>query len=523
MRCAQGAGVIGNGGDLLSSLYKRGVRLWPENGKLRFQAPKGALVAEDFDNLRAFKEEIIELLEQIEFARNIPLLPRPVGCQVPLTALQLRIWKASKKLDEYRRTGSCTIGVRIFGPLNPQLLRESIDALVTRHESLRTRFIALEQIPVQHIDPSPGGQLQLVDLGAVPAARVEEEVSFLVREFLNEKVDLEVGPLFAAKLFRLSNNEHVLILAVDHILSDGVSLAILGKEVWALYDRATRGLPLSLPPLPVQFADYAVWQQQTYFIWEQTHAAYWKKHLQGAPCLKLPRDEGLVEAKNPTGTIFHLLFGNLLSDRLREVARQERTIAALVVLTIYVAVVSRWHEQSDLVIQFVSNERYRPELRDMIGLVVDLVPLRIKVSENDTFLDLLGRVKTEFQSASEHPVFGHIEAPRPEGSTESSLHFNWQPINRMPWLARHGWQLNDEVRVQPFPTSLEFTAEFIAWFYDTIDGICMTVMYRQDCFKAETIERFASELRSFAEKCAENAFACIASISMRRACPERAQ
>jgi hypothetical protein len=381
----------------------------------------------------------------------------------------------------------------------------------------------VEEIPVQHVDVAAGGQLKLINLGAVPAARVEEEVSRLAQEFINEKVDLRVGPLFAARLFRLSNNEHVLILAIEHLLSDGVSLEILGREVWALYDRATRGLPLSLPPLPVQFADYAVWQQQTYGIWEQTHATYWKERLQGAPCLKLPRDEGLVEAKTPSDTVFHLHLGNFLSDRLREVARRERTMSALVVITIYVAVMSRWHGQRDLVLEFVSNGRYRSELRDMIGLVVDLVPLRIKVSEDDTFLNLLDRVKTEFQSASEHPVFGHIEVHRPEGSTDLSLHINWQPIKGMPWLARRGWQLNDEIRVQSFPVSWGLgTPEFFPMFYDTVDEISMAVVYRQDCFKAETIERFASELRLFAEKCTEHASARISSISMRRACPERA-
>ena len=518
MSSAQGSGAIGIGGGFLSSLYKRGVRLWAEDGRLRFQAPKGALASEDLDKLRAFRAEIIELIGQMEFASNIPLQPRPAGCQVPLTATQLLAWNGIQKSDEKLSIRFCTIGVRIFGPLNAQLLKESIDALVRRHESLRTRIVALEGTPVQQVDPAAGGQLQLVDFGAVSAAHVEEDVGRLAQEFIDEKVDLAVGPVFAAKLFRLSDNEHVLILAIEHLFCDGVSMEILGREVWALYDRAIRGLPLVLPQLPVQFADYAVWQQKTYDVWEETHATYWKEHLQGAPCLRLPRDEGLVEAKNPTGTVFQLLLENSLSVRLREVARRERTLPALVLLTIYVAVMSRWHEQGDLVVGFASNGRYRPELRDMVGLLVDGMHLRIKVSEDDTFLHLLGRVKEEFQHACEHPQFGHVQdIIIPEGSSDFSLSFNWQPTSWMLWFASGGWQFNDQIRVQSFPLNRVWVAEFHPLFYDTGEGIGLAVTYRQDFLRAATVERFASELRSFAAKCAEDVFARVASISMKRA------
>lgn len=515
MTGARGSGTTENGGDFLSSLYKQGVKLWMENGNLRFQAPKGTLASGQLNKLRVFKAEIIELLKQTECPSDILLQPRPAGCRVPLTALQLLFWNGMQESEEKLSVRFCTTEVRITGPLNPRLLCEGIDALVSRHESLRTRFIVVDGVPTQCIDAAPGDSLQIVDLQAVPAACVEEEVTRLAQEFIHEKVDLSVGPLFAAKLFRISDCEHVLILAVEHLLSDGVSLEILDRELWTLYDQATRGQPLSLPHLPVQFADYAVWLQQTYDTWERKHAAYWKKCLRGAPCLKLPRDDGLLEAKSPVGTAFHFPFGSPLSVRLHDLAQRQRTLPAIVMLTIYVAVISRWHNRGDLVLDFVSNGRYYPELRDVVGLMIDEMHLRIEISKEDTFVNLLERVKLEFQFACEHPEFGHVRDLVPEYESDFSLSFNWQPANWIPWLAGHHWQFNEQIRIQQFPLTRVWPAEFQPLFFDTVGGISLTVMYRQDLFKSTTIERFAAELRLFAERCVENPLTSITSISMR--------
>ena len=169
--------------------------------------------------------------------------------------------------------------MQCWGTLNVNLLRTCIEIVVRRHEALRTRIIALDGTPLQYIDKDGDVQLRVLEVERGSGEASDRKVQLLAEEIIKQKVDLSVGPLFAARLFRFSAWEHSLICALAPMIADATSVDILFREIWTLYGQGDRGLPFSLPPVVLQFGDYAVWEQKTYAAWRETHEAYWKRVL----------------------------------------------------------------------------------------------------------------------------------------------------------------------------------------------------------------------------------------------------
>lgn len=497
--------------DLLSQLYRRGARFWIEAGQLRYEAPKGAIFPQELSELRACKSEIMELLRQTDFSMEPPLTRREPDCQVPLTPSQMLHWQWMEKQGTLDRERFFTVAVRAIGKLDVSALQRSIEAVMNRHESLRTRFVKVMEVPRPHIDIVTEFQLEVCNLEAECVPDVELELQRRAELFAHEKVDVSVGPLFAARLFRLSDSEHVLILAVDHLVSDAVSLEILDREIWGAYAQSVQGLAISLPDMPVQLADYAVWEQQAYASWKSRHEAYWIERFRGAPPMKIPHDPGLTERENPEGEVRRFSFGKVLSMRLHALARREQFLTALVVLCIYVLVMSRWYKQRDLTLLFVSNGRHRPELRNVIGCLADCLYLRIEIDEGATFSDLLRRISFEYYSADDHRSFNRSLTLVPEGMTD--LWFNWLPFSWIPWLSNRQWAVTDTLTLRPYHLRHVSAAPFVPYFFETADGIGGMVFYRPDLFLPVTIERFIEELRLFAEEVVGDPFKRLCSIS----------
>jgi hypothetical protein len=499
--------------DFLSTLRQRGVKFWVESGQLRYQAPRGTLSPDDLNNLRDLKGSIINLV-QSEFAIEVPIQPRMSGCQIPLAAYQLHFWKYFNSRSPGMSDRRSYVATRITGPLNVGLLQRCLAEVVSRHESLRTRIVVIDGNPTQQIDTGHETRLELVDLSEVRPPTAAREVMRRGEEFIRVPVDLAVGPLFAAKLFRLPD-EHVLILASSQLLSDGYSNTVLASEIWTLYQQGAQGLPLSLPSLPLQFADYAVWLDRTYSARLKMHEKHWKGRLTGAPEIRLPRDDGMVETKDPFCATLTIPFGNELSTGLRNLARREGTLLPLVVLTAYIAVMSRWCTCRDLVVVFVSNGRSRPELRSTIGLVTSILFLRINVAKEDSFLTLLKRIESEFSSAYQHQDFDCVQQLIIPDRV-AGVAFNWLPAG-CAWSGSADLELkvNDELEIQPFPLDLTWEYyEFTPWFHSTAAGVSVTVGYRPDFFSSSTVEWFGNSLRSFAEEFAHDPLAPIAPLPM---------
>jgi hypothetical protein len=438
---------------------------------------------------------MIDLPEHME-ARKVPLIPREAGSEVPLTPIQLSFVKWIRKSGTLLSQRLCIIALRLSGPLNASLLDSSIAMAVARHESLRTRIVEVGGILRQHIDQPLDHYLEVVNLHEVPLSLRAERVERLLYEFIDEEVDLSVGPLLAAKLFKLSSEEHVVVLAMDHIITDGFSKAILNKEIWTNYHGAVRGLAPLLPRLQLQYGDYATWLHKNLGSWRKDHEAYWQERVAGAPTLKLPiRSPDTSPMKCSCRVDF--IFGKPLTDKLRELATGNRMMMPIVVLAVYLAAMSRWYGEKDLPIWFVSHGRYLPVLRNMLGFLAHELYLRIGISCDDSFLDLLRRVNMEFRSANEHRDFGWI--PHVLEAPTTDLYFNWGP-----WFEG---EVHDGSGIKMLPLSLRRKWRGLGFFDETPAGIVMYAHFAPECIAPQVVKRFGEEIVSFAHELAENPLA----------------
>jgi len=456
---------------------------------------------------------MIGLPKEPGFTSGIPLQPRPAGCPVPLTEIQMTYWNEISTQANSLSIRLCAGAVRVLGPLNTELLRDSIDAVVRRHDSLRTRIVIVHGTPVQHIDPAREYRPEVVDLVTFSQIDIEKEARHVAQEFFEKQIDLSVGLLFEAKLLRLSDQEHVLLLALDHIVGDGFSNGILSREIWTLYDRAVKGLPSPLPQVTIQFADYAVWLLRTHAARKLKSEAHWIDRMTGAPHVTVPVDSGREEFEKPVGALLHIPFGKGLSDGLRSVARHERTLLPVVILTAFVITMARWCGQGDVSVVFVSHGRYRRhELQSMIGCLAHRMLFRISIDNAETLVDLLKRVHQEFLSGIDHHDF--VPEIRPE---ITEVMFSWGGLATYSarWTVVHKLNTGNELRLQPFPVSQTWPVKFLPFFSDTPAGVVVTVNYRPDLLSLQTIERFGGNLRLVGEEIVRNPLARVGTLLLR--------
>jgi len=386
---------------------------------------------------------------------------------------------------------------------------------VWRHESLRTTIVVVDGVPLQKFDAACKYEWSDIDMSGLPPMNLEGELARLIEDFVRVKITLSVGPLFSVRIFRLSDCEHVLVFALDHMITDGASIGILIKEVWTLYGQAKRGLRFSLPTPTLQFGDYAAWLQRTYGAWLQQHAPYWTERLTCAPRIEIPVCDNLARAADPIGAQLEISLGDVLSSRLREIARRERTPLPIVALSIYLAVMSHWCNQRDLVVLFVTDGRWRMELRDVVGYVAHELYLRIGIGKEDTFLDLLAKSRLEFYAAYEHLNFGRIYELAPEYKTE--IWFNWLPAQGAQLIADcHLDKGGNKLTVVPFVQSVALPMKFIPLFYDGGSAINVMFNYHPDRLTPNAVRCFANNLRLFAEEFVQNPLCRIDAASIKR-------
>lgn len=419
--------------------------------------------------------------------------------------MQLHSWRRFSKQERPLNKRMCAASLRIVGRLDAHLLARSIEAVLNRHESLRTRFVTNGARPEQCVDPESSYELMAVDL-AHGNARSDNaaELDSLIREFLDEKVDLSVGPMFAARLWRQSEQDHVLVLALDHIVGDSISNVILTGEILNLYGRASAGLPLSPPKLPLQFPDYAVWQERAFESWRQKHENYWKNRLEGASTVRIPNLESSTPSTHSVVAIRHFAFGDSLTAQLRQISQCERTPLPAIVLTAYVIVMSKWCSQHDLLLSFVSHGRHRRrELEGMIGLLACWTFLRIDITRESTALGLLRRVSQEFSAALEHQEYFMVPDTFPKNVTE--VEFNWLPAHTTKDSVSRTKIGDGEVHVQPYSIkNLGFVGRFHPFFYDSRSGIGLTVHYRPDQMSPDRVQQFGNDVRRVAAEIARH-------------------
>lgn len=428
---------------------------------------------------------------QLQIEMETPLRPRPRDVLVPLAGSQQRAWNYVTKSGA-QSVGKVATAVRVTGALDTGLLQQSIDEVARRHESLRTRICVVDRKPSQQIDRAGTCHLELLDLTRVSQVGEARRVA---EEFAEAETSWSTGPLFRAAVLRLADDEHVLVLATDHIVSDAMSSALVSHEVWSLYDLGTHGLRLELPQPQAQFADYSVWQQQTEQAWRRRHEAYWKEQLARMKPTRLPVEDGAPGVAQRTSASLNMPLGRKLSVALRELAQLAEVSLPTAMLAVHACALSGWCEQRDLSLIFVTHGRHcHPQLQGMIGFLASCLYLRVDIAAAGTVLDLLKQVKTELDSAFAHYDFDRATALVPECAA-TEVGFNWVSAARLRPPGREPSSMDRMIRLQPFPLRLSSLDKFLLFFSDTPAGIVASATYRPDLFSRSTVERFGQRLR----------------------------
>ncbi|HET8798486.1 MAG TPA: condensation domain-containing protein, partial [Thermoanaerobaculia bacterium] len=349
----------------------------------------------------ATREALGTTLGRIEIAdRRKPL---------PLSLAQQRLWFIDQLDPSASAAYHIPATLRLLGKLDVAAFQATLDRVVARHEGLRTRFLSMEGVPCQQFAPADCGfALARHDLRGLDGESRERLVREIAVDEARAPFDLTRGPLIRGQLLAVAEDEHVLLITQHHIVSDGWSLGILMREVAALYAAFRRGEDDPLPPLEIQYADYAQWQRS----WLQgeelaRQVEFWKRHLTGAPALlDLPLDRPRPAMQSHAGDTVPLALTPELTDRLRAFSQRHGVTLFMTLLSAWGVLLSRLSGQTDVVIGTPVANRQRREVENLIGFFVNTLALRLRFDEQPTAREILEQVKETTLAA-----FAHQELP----------------------------------------------------------------------------------------------------------------
>ncbi|MET0397587.1 MAG: amino acid adenylation domain-containing protein, partial [Longimicrobiaceae bacterium] len=358
-------------------------------------------------------------------SRGIPR--RAGGGAAPLSFAQQRLWF----LEQMAPGGAAynvPSAVRLAGRLDAAALARAVNALVRRHAALRTVFAAGEDGPVQVVLPAARVPLETADLRALPPRAREAEAARLLRQEMRRPLDLAAGPLLRAVLIRLAPERHFLLLVAHHVVTDGWSLRVVVRDLSALYAAAAFGAAAQLPPLPVEYADYAAWQRERLrgpVLREQLD--YWSSRLRGAPpALELPADRPRPPVQSFEGAWHRFRGPAPAADGLRELGRREGATSFMVYLAAFDVLLARLTGQPDVVVGTPVANRGRTETEEMVGFFANTLALRTDLSGDPTFRQALRAVRETALGAYEHdelPFERVVEELRPERDLSRTVIF----------------------------------------------------------------------------------------------------
>jgi amino acid adenylation domain-containing protein len=415
---------------------------------------------------------------------------------LPLSYAQQRLWFLDQ-LIPHSATYNIAAVIEVEGLLDHRALEHSIDNIIRRHETLRTNFIVKDGSPAQVIHPPEPVSLDLVRLEHIPAQDRLAEATEICEAEARRPFDLANEPLFRLRLIRLMEDLHWLLITVHHIVADGWSIGVMARDLSLLYACFARAEQRSLPDLPVQYADYTLWQQD----WLggpglQKQIAYWKGRLDAAPeLLNLPSDRPRPPVQSNRGDLEMFALGLDLTERLQSLCRVEGATLFMMLLTAFHILLTRYSGQQDIVIGSPVANRNRSEIEGLIGFFVNTLPLRIDSSGDPPFRFLLNQVRESSLEAfanSDVPFEKVIEEIQPErGRSRHPLFqvmFVHQNAPRQP-LEMPGLRLT----IRDINTaSSKF--DFLLSTTLTENGLMGSVEYDNALFDRETITRM---LRAF--------------------------
>src|SRR5829696_8124404 len=433
--------------------------------------------------------------EKLGASRSIAVSRRREAASYPLSFAQYRLWFLHQ-LEPQSVAYNLPVAIRLKGRLDVQSLERALSELVRRHEPLRTRFAVEAEQPVQVISSETNFSVAHI------AAATEAEVTRFIEKEGNQPFDLQAGSLFRASLLRVDAEEHVLVLLMHHIISDGWSAGVLFRELGTLYAAYAAGEESPLQELPVQYADYAVWQRE-YLSGEVLNAQveYWRERLTGAaPVLELPADRVRPAVQSYRGAAARFEVSREVSEGLKELAHAEGVTLFMTLLAAFKVLLYRYTGQEDIVVGSPIAGRTRAEVENLIGFFVNTLVLRTDLSGGPSFRELLGRVRETALGAYAHqdvPFEKLVEELQPERDLSHTPLFQVLFVLQnasLDQLHLEGLELHPlEVNSEKAKFDLTFTV------VEESDGLRAILRYNTDLFEAATIERMMDHFQVLLE------------------------
>lgn len=429
-------------------------------------------------------------------------IPRDVSvAPLPLSFEQQSLWfidRLSPGLAAYH----IPLAVLAIGSLNVSALRSALDALVIRHESLRTTFDLADGKPIQVVGKPRPVQFREVDLANCPEDERESELRLILEEEVRRPFDLSRDLMLRGVVVRLGAQEHVLRLVTHHIVADGWSIGILLRELAELYRTSSANEAPSLAPLPIQFADFALWQrQQLQGEALETQIAFWRRYLEGAPdSVTLPTDRTRPPLPSYRGAMHTVFLPEGLTGELKALGRRENVTLFMTLLAAFKVLLARYSGQDNLVVGSPIAGRNRVDLEGLIGFFVNTLALRTDLSGDPTFRELLGRIRESTLDAFAHkdlPLAKLVEELKPGRSSNQTplfqvlfaLEYLETPSLRLPGLVFEPMKF--DLHWAKFDLSLTVS--------ERSGGLRASFNYDTDLFDEGTIRRMARHYQRLLE------------------------
>jgi len=415
---------------------------------------------------------------------------RSIRDTVPLSFAQQRLWFLNQLEPESPVYNESRV-VRLVGDLEVGSLEKALNEIVARHEVLRTTIVLIDGTPQQRIADNRTVELPLIDLRAWTDSERDAEAQRLITEAIRHPFDLSRDLMLRVLLLRLAVEEYILVLVKHHIASDGWSSRILWQELTTLYRAFTAGQPNPLPELPIQYADYAVWQRD----WLQgevleNQLAYWKKQLDNIATLQLPTDRPRPSVQSYSGARQYLVLSKDLSERLKALSRREGVTLFMTLLAVFQTLLHRYTRQEDIAVGAPIAGRTRPEIEGLIGFFVNTLVMRTDFSGNPSFRKLLGRVREVALGAYAHqdlPFEKLVEELKPERS------LGYSPLFQVMFVFQNASRtaLNFAgLNVSPVPVDAERAKfDLNLSIHEAVEGLRGSLEYNTDLFDDVTITR----------------------------------
>ena len=409
---------------------------------------------------------------------------------------QRRLWFLDQ-LEPGNPFYNLPLAVPFLASVHAAVLERSVNELVKRHEALRTVFSVSDGEPMQVILPTLAVPLETADLRDLPAEAREAEVTRLAAEMAQRPFDLTRGPLLRTALVRRDAQDYVFLLTMHHIISDGWSLGVFWRELVALYNAFYMGRPSPLPELPIQYADFAVWQKQR--LQGEIFASllgYWKKRLAGLPVLQLPTDRPRPAVLSYRGAFQELGLSRPLAAGLKALSQQEGATLFMTLLAAFATLLQRYGGQTDIVVGSYVASRDRAELEGLIGFFVNSLVLRVDLSGDPSFRELLGRVREMALGAYAHqelPFEKLVEELQPERDLSRNPLFQvtFQLFSTPEEGKRSEATKGTTIEINRGMAIFDLAVNL----WEGPEGLGGHIEYSTDLFEAATIERLANHFR----------------------------